>query len=69
MAILSGSKRGIFGHFLGEKLKTTSSAFLKEFFPSCTRTISFRIPRKISVLMENRFTSCGHFKQPKKGYF
>jgi hypothetical protein len=49
--------------------KLPLEASLLELFPSSLRTIFFRIPRKISALMDKQFSSYGCYKRPKKGYF
>jgi hypothetical protein len=62
-------KKGVFAVFWFGKTDSTFRAFLTELFPSSPKTIFFRIPHKISALTDKRFSTCGRYKQPKKGYF
>jgi hypothetical protein len=62
-------KRGIFGRFLGVKLKLSFLSLLEGIFLPSPRTIFSRMPRKISALTDKRFSSYGRFKRLKKGYF
>jgi hypothetical protein len=68
VAVLSSLKRSVVGlfFFVAPNSKTTSWPFLKEFFPSSPRTIFLRIPHSPT---DKRFSSYGHFKRPRKGYF
>jgi hypothetical protein len=62
------AQKGVFLAVFGPKTEINFLSIFQHILSIKFTNYFFRIPRKISALMDQQFSKCGHFKQLKKGY-